>query len=82
MREETPPQLTLTPEVANHFEDPAPVSPTQPKQAPFYEQTPPPITLDIGFDIDWVSIGLGLLTLLAVGGLIPFWMWVYFAYNP
>ena len=25
---------------------------------------------------------LGLLALIAVGGLIPFWMWVYFVYNP
>lgn len=32
--------------------------------------------------IDWVTIGLGLLALLAVGGLIPFWMWVYFIYHP
>ena len=27
-------------------------------------------------------IVLGLLALIAVGGLIPFWMWVYFVYNP
>jgi hypothetical protein len=27
-------------------------------------------------------VGLGLLALIAVGGLIPFWMWVYFVYNP
>jgi serine/threonine protein kinase len=33
-------------------------------------------------DIDWASVGLGLAALLAVGGLIPFWMWVYFVYNP
>ncbi len=33
-------------------------------------------------DIDWVSVGLGLLAVLAVGGLIPFWMMIYFAYNP
>jgi serine/threonine-protein kinase len=32
--------------------------------------------------IDWISVGLGLLALVAVGGLIPFWMWVYFVYNP
>lgn len=32
--------------------------------------------------IDWVSTGLGLLALLATGGLIPFWAWVYFVYNP
>jgi serine/threonine-protein kinase len=33
-------------------------------------------------EIDWVSVGLGLLSLVAVLGLIPFWMWVYFVYNP
>lgn len=33
-------------------------------------------------EIDWGSIGLGLLALLAVGGLIPFWMYVYFTLNP
>ena len=33
-------------------------------------------------DVDWISIGLGLLALIAAGGLIPFWMWVYFSYNP
>jgi serine/threonine protein kinase len=32
--------------------------------------------------IDWVSVGLGLLALLTVGGLIPFWVWAYFVYNP
>jgi len=33
-------------------------------------------------NIDWLAIGLGLLALISVGGLIPFWMWVYFSYNP
>ena len=33
-------------------------------------------------EIDWVSIGLGLLALVAVLGLVPFWVWVYFVYNP
>src|SRR6202142_1325159 len=33
-------------------------------------------------NIDWASIGLGLLALIAVGGLIPFWMGVYFSYSP
>lgn len=32
--------------------------------------------------IDWLTIGLGLVAMIAVLGLIPFWMWVYFAYNP
>jgi len=33
-------------------------------------------------EIDWISVGLGLLAVLFVGGLIPFWMMIYFAYNP
>jgi serine/threonine protein kinase len=33
-------------------------------------------------DIDWISVGLGFLAVLAVGGLIPFWMMIYFAWNP
>jgi serine/threonine-protein kinase len=33
-------------------------------------------------DIDWVGFLLGLLALVAVGGLIPFWIWVYFVFNP
>lgn len=31
---------------------------------------------------DWISVALGLLAALTVGGLLPFWMWVYFAFNP
>lgn len=33
-------------------------------------------------DIDWLTIALALLALIAVGGLIPFFLWVYFVYNP
>ena len=80
LREETPPPLTLTPEVTNNFEEPPPVSQTQPKRVAPPEPTAPPIEFNL--DIDWVSVGLGLLALIAVGGLIPFWMWVYYAYNP
>jgi serine/threonine-protein kinase len=29
----------------------------------------------------WLTILLGLLALIAVGGLIPFWLWVYFKLN-
>ncbi|MGH2581951.1 MAG: serine/threonine-protein kinase [Anaerolineales bacterium] len=31
---------------------------------------------------DWVAVGLGLLAALLVGGLLPFWMWVYLVFNP
>jgi hypothetical protein len=37
---------------------------------------------ELELDIDWGTIGLGLLALFAVGGLIPFWIAVYFAWNP
>jgi len=32
--------------------------------------------------IDWAAIGLGLAALVTVLGLVPFWLWVYFVYNP
>ncbi len=31
--------------------------------------------------IDWVTVGLGLLALISVGSLIPFWLWVYHSLN-
>jgi uncharacterized membrane protein len=37
---------------------------------------------DIDLGIDWVAVLLGLLAMIALGGLIPFWMWIYFVYNP
>ena len=35
-----------------------------------------------GLDIDWITLGLGMVALLFAGGLIPFWMWIYFTFNP
>lgn len=29
--------------------------------------------------MDWLTVVLGLMALIAVGGLIPFWLWVYFS---
>lgn len=37
---------------------------------------------DTTTEVDWGSIGLGMLALLAVGGLIPFWLYVYLSLNP
>ncbi len=34
------------------------------------------------FDLDWITILLALFALIAIGGLIPFYLWVYFVYNP
>lgn len=32
-------------------------------------------------NIDWITILLALIALITVGGLIPFWMWIYFLYQ-
>jgi len=57
--------------------EPAPVYYTQPETV---QDAPEP---DAAFEeIDWATVGLALLALMAVGGLIPFWMMIYFAYNP
>lgn len=37
---------------------------------------------DKSLDIDWVTILLGLVAALAVGGLIPFWLYIYLSINP
>ena len=42
----------------------------------------PSLGKEILFGIDWVTVGLALTTVLAVGGLIPFWLYVYFTLNP
>jgi serine/threonine protein kinase len=33
-------------------------------------------------NVDWGTWGLAFLALIAVGGLIPFWLWIYLLYNP
>ncbi len=56
-------------------------APNQQRPAP-PSADPPADSLPFNIDIDWLAVGLGLLALIAGGGLIPFWMWVYFSYNP
>lgn len=68
------PALSLTPEVR---------SPPQTESST--HSLPPTVvtmTQAAGPKVDWISVILGLLALLAVGGLIPFWLWVYFLYHP
>jgi len=47
---------------------------------------PAPPTLqepeDRSLDIDWLTVFLGLVATLAVGGLIPFWLSIYLYLNP
>jgi len=40
------------------------------------------IQLDNRLNFDWTIWILGLLVLIALGGLIPFWLWVYYSLNP
>ncbi len=61
------PALNLTPEAV-----PAVTS------LPAASVTLPPAA---GPEIDWVSVGLGLVALITLLGLVPFWLWVYFVYN-
>jgi hypothetical protein len=46
---------------------------------------PPPVVYSLPqenpLDIDWGTVLLGLLALIAVGGLIPLYLWVYFLYQ-
>lgn len=46
---------------------------------PVQEQPAPE---DNSINLDWTTILLGLLAALSVGGLIPFWLYVYLSLNP
>jgi serine/threonine-protein kinase len=66
--------LSLTPEAVSTYVEPD-SHPSQPQPA----YSIPEVFLP---DIDWASVGLGLLAVIAVLGLIPFWIYIYFMYNP
>jgi serine/threonine protein kinase len=83
-----PPSLSLTPEAATTYQR----TETQPAYVPTQQQIPAPVAqvsepivpvTDYPMpDIDWTSVALGLLALVAVGGLVPFWIYIFFLYNP
>ena len=56
---------------ANH---PGPSTPS----LPIYLQKENKVQEEEPLEIDWATIGLGLLTFTAVAGLIPFWLYVWF----
>jgi serine/threonine-protein kinase len=69
----------LPPEFIPEFSpDPDPVPASFPDPAPAAAFEMPSLNLDI----DWASVGLGLLMLLLWGGLIPLWIVAYNAWNP
>jgi eukaryotic-like serine/threonine-protein kinase len=84
-----PPTLRLTPEATTTYQRPE----TQPNHVHPTAHMQPPVTsvpetmLPVAPEysepnIDWTSVALGLLALVAVGGLVPFWIYIYFLYNP
>lgn len=83
--ERTAAALNMTPEVTA-YQRPEPVPPPPPAvtQTPAINvPEPTPVGPDFSMpDIDWTSVGLGLMALIAVGGLIPFWIYIFFLYNP
>jgi serine/threonine-protein kinase len=74
------PALSLTPEAVTTYR--------QPEPAPSFamaEDDQAPALSDPQYaspELDWTTIGLALLALITVGGLIPFWIYIYFVYNP
>jgi len=90
----SPAVITVRPEIAERLSPPSQPRPVQqePAPAPYYQPQYPPQTLPEpapvyqaeapAEEIDWVSVGLGLLAVISVGGLIPFWLMIYLSFFP
>jgi eukaryotic-like serine/threonine-protein kinase len=52
----------------------------EPVQGPIHIPVPVQPAKTSPIDIDWLGILLGLVALVALGGLIPFWIWVYYSF--
>jgi eukaryotic-like serine/threonine-protein kinase len=92
---EASPEANRNASPARSEDKPAKPVPQKPAQPPKVQATPEvkpvqsravpessPLPQDNPLDIDWGTLSLVLLALIAVGGLIPFWLWVYLVYNP
>jgi serine/threonine protein kinase len=61
----------------------SPVSATRPNLPPRYPATANPTAEEEPpAEIDWGTIALGLLTALVAGGLVPYWIYIWFTLNP
>ena len=76
----TPSQTRSSPQTSTQ---PARVEPS----TPFHPRSTTP-RVDVlprsqnALDIDWGTWALVLLTVITLGGLVPFWVWIYLLYNP
>jgi serine/threonine-protein kinase len=80
------PALSLTPEAISTYRRPDPQTQTQPSHhpvmpAPDVPETTLPLPDLSTPDIDWPTVILGFIALIAVGGLIPLWIYIIFQYN-
>lgn len=84
----TPSVITVRPDIADRLSPPPqPVveqtyQPQYTPPQPSWQPAPPPQTESTPDNTDWVSVGLGLLAVLAVGGLIPFWLLIILTFFP
>jgi serine/threonine protein kinase len=87
----SPPQPRTPTSTASLVKRTSPQTTTQPAAiAPMPIKNKPPRSQPIpgrgtsqsSIDIDWGTWGLILLTVITLGGLVPFWVWIYFLYNP
>jgi serine/threonine-protein kinase len=82
------PTAVVAPQIAERL--PTKDRPSQPRPEPvqprYTEPEPAPqASLELGAaieEIDWITVGLSLLAIIAVLGLVPFWMIVYFSWFP
>ncbi len=85
----------LSPQPAPPSTRPTPVSQNQPSPTPSdtspnhiltgmpaYARPESETETETGIEFDWGTIALALLALIATGGLIPFWLYVWFTLNP
>jgi serine/threonine protein kinase len=79
------PAVALSPELPPAITGPT-VLVMPPEPEPVYEPVPEnhaPLDDEELLEVDWISVGLGLLAVLAVGGLFVFWFFIYLRFtNP
>ena len=83
--------ITIKPDIADRLVTQTTIEEEEQTYPPQYAYAPPqplpqpaPVSDEEANleNLDWVSIGLGLLAVITVGGLIPFWLLVYLTFNP
>jgi serine/threonine-protein kinase len=79
-RQATPPPQPIPPAPLPQVQ-PQPRYQPQPQSTPQQEISRPLPTPRRSNEIDWITTILGITALIAVGGLAPFFLWVYYAIN-